>query len=214
MPNTTPPNEPRCSFCGKTETQANQLVSGPDGVHICDECIATCNEMMAQNAIEQVREDERLLTPQEIKARLDEYVIGQDAANHKVAIRFDAPEVLPDVAIDPDRMRQVILNLCLNGLEAMPDGGELFLSLHPEPDALRLEIRDTGVGIAPDALPHIFDPYFTTKGQGTGLGLATVHKIMEAHGGSISVTSEPGQGAVFRLLLPLGGEGGKVHGHE
>ena len=128
-------------------------------------------------------------------------LIGQDAANHKVAIRFDAPEVLPDVAIDPDRMRQVILNLCLNGLEAMPDGGELFLSLHPEPDALRLEIRDTGVGIAPDALPHIFDPYFTTKGQGTGLGLATVHKIMEAHGGSISVTSEPGQG-------------GKVHGHE
>lgn len=141
-------------------------------------------------------------------------LIGQDAANHKVAIWFDAPEVLPDVAIDPDRMRQVILNLCLNGLEAMPDGGELFLSLHPEPDALRLEIRDTGVGIAPDALPHIFDPYFTTKGQGTGLGLATVHKIMEAHGGSISVTSEPGQGAVFRLLLPLGGEGGKVHGHE
>ena len=66
MHNTTPPNEPRCSFCGKTETQANQLVSGPDGVHICDECIATCNEMMAQNAIEQVREDERLLTPQEI----------------------------------------------------------------------------------------------------------------------------------------------------
>ena len=85
MPNTTPPNEPRCSFCGKTETQANQLVSGPDGVHICDECIATCNEMMAQNAIEQVREDERLLTPQEIKARLDEYVIGQDEAKKILA---------------------------------------------------------------------------------------------------------------------------------
>ena len=86
MPNTTPPNEPRCSFCGKTETQANQLVSGPDGVHICDECIATCNEMMAQNAIEQVREDERLLTPQEIKARLDEYVIGQDEAKMTLAV--------------------------------------------------------------------------------------------------------------------------------
>ena len=86
MPNTTPPNEPRCSFGGKTETQANQLVSGPDGVHICDECIATCNEMMAQNAIEQVREDERLLTPQEIKARLDEYVIGQDEAKKILAV--------------------------------------------------------------------------------------------------------------------------------
>ena len=122
--------------------------------------------------------------------------------------------MLPDVAIDPDRMRQVILNLCLNGLEAMPDGGELFLSLHPEPDALRLEIRDTGVGIRAGRLAAYFRSLFHHQGAGTGLGLATVHKIMEAHGGSISVTSEPGQGAVFRLLLPLGGEGGKVHGHE
>lgn len=131
-------------------------------------------------------------------------LIGQDAAGRGVSVRLDAPDELPEVAIDPDRMRQVILNLCLNGLEAMPEGGELSLSLQPEGDALRLEIRDTGMGIAPEALPHIFDPYFTTKGQGTGLGLATVHKIVEAHGGSISVTSEPGQGAVFRLLLPLG----------
>ena len=131
-------------------------------------------------------------------------LIGQDAAGRRVSVRLDAPDELPDVAIDPDRMRQVILNLCLNGLEAMPDGGELTLSLHPEGDVLRLEIRDTGMGIAPEALPHIFDPYFTTKGQGTGLGLATVHKIVEAHGGSISVTSEPGQGSAFRLLLPLG----------
>ncbi len=131
-------------------------------------------------------------------------LIGQDAVAHKITVRLEAPDTLPDVAIDPDRMRQVILNLCLNGLEAMPEGGELVLTLQPEQDALRLEIRDTGMGIAPEALPHIFDPYFTTKGQGTGLGLATVHKIVEAHGGSISVVSEPGQGAVFRLLLPLG----------
>ncbi len=133
-------------------------------------------------------------------------LIGQDAAAHRVAVRLEAPETLPDVAIDPDRMRQVILNLCLNALEAMPGGGELILSLQPEQDSLRLEVRDTGMGIAPEALPHIFDPYFTTKGQGTGLGLATVHKIVEAHGGSISVVSEPGQGAIFRLVLPLGGE--------
>ena len=68
------------------------------------------------------------------------------------------------------------------------------------------------MGIAPDALPHIFDPYFTTKGQGTGLGLATVHKIIEAHGGSISVASEPGQGAAFRILLPLREEGAAEQG--
>ncbi len=134
-------------------------------------------------------------------------LIGQDAASRGVAVRFDASPSLPEVAIDPDRMRQVILNLCLNALEAMPDGGELSLSLQPDTEALRLEIRDSGMGIAPDALPHIFDPYFTTKGQGTGLGLATVHKIIEAHGGSISVASEPGQGAVFRVLLPLREDG-------
>ncbi|MEG2004735.1 MAG: ATP-binding protein, partial [Bilophila sp.] len=93
----------------------------------------------------------------------------------------------------------------LNALEAMPDGGDLFLVLQPDQDALRLEIRDTGTGIPPEALPHIFDPYFTTKGQGTGLGLATVHKIVEAHGGSIFVTSNPPQGTTFRLLLPLKG---------
>ncbi len=134
-------------------------------------------------------------------------LIGQDAASRGVAVRFDASPSLPEVAIDPDRMRQVILNLCLNALEAMPDGGELSLSLQPDAEALRLEIRDSGMGIAPDALPHIFDPYFTTKGQGTGLGLATVHKIIEAHGGSISVASEPGQGAAFRILLPLREDG-------
>ena len=114
MPNTTPPNEPRCSFCGKTETQANQLVSGPDGVHICDECIATCNEMMAQNAIEQVREDERLLTPQEIKARLDEYVIGQDEAKRSLAVavynhykRLQQPEDETGVEIEKSNIIMV-----------------------------------------------------------------------------------------------------------
>lgn len=137
-------------------------------------------------------------------------LIGQDAASHAVSVHLDAAEGLPLVPVDPDRMRQVILNLCLNGLEAMPHGGELTLFLYPESasDMLRLEVRDTGTGIDPAALPHIFDPYFTTKGQGTGLGLATVHKIVEAHGGSISVTSEPGKGTVFRILLPLRADGG------
>ena len=75
-----------CAFCGKTGDQVNAMISGPNGIYICDECIASCNEMMAQNAIEQVREDERLLTPQEIKARLDEYVIGQDEAKKILAV--------------------------------------------------------------------------------------------------------------------------------
>ena len=86
MPNTIPPTEPRCSFCGKRQSQVAHLVTGPDGVNICDECVASCNELMAREALEEVREEERLLTPQEIKARLDEYVIGQDEAKKILAV--------------------------------------------------------------------------------------------------------------------------------
>lgn len=136
-------------------------------------------------------------------------LIRQDAMERRVSVHLETEDQIPPVAIDPDRMRQVILNLCLNGLEAMPNGGQLTLALHTSAseDELRLEVRDTGRGISPEALPHIFDPYFTTKGQGTGLGLATVHKIIEAHGGSIFVASEPGQGTVFRLLFSVGPNG-------
>lgn len=134
-------------------------------------------------------------------------LIAQDAVLRKVKISFEAAHPLC-VPADPDRLRQVMLNLCLNALEAMPRGGRLDLELleeGEEPGGRRavLEVRDTGIGIQPRDLPRIFDPYFTTKGQGTGLGLSTVHKIMEAHGGSVAVTSEPGAGTCFRLSLPL-----------
>ena len=105
--------------------------------------------------------------------------------------------------VDADRIRQVVLNLCLNALDAMPDGGELTLRLargqSEGRETVSLDVQDSGCGIRPEDLPHIFDPYFTTKGHGTGLGLATVLKIMEAHDGRVSVRSEPGQGAAFRL---------------
>lgn len=80
MPNDNRSTHLHCSFCGKSDTQVRQLISGGDNVHICDECIHSCTEMLAQQSVETEFEDERLLTPQEIKARLDEYVIGQDAA--------------------------------------------------------------------------------------------------------------------------------------
>lgn len=132
-------------------------------------------------------------------------LIEQDAAARGVRVGLNTADDVPPLPLDPDRMRQVLLNLCLNALEAMPDGGELDLSLTMDADGGKalLEVRDTGTGIAPDALPHIFDPYYTTKGQGTGLGLATVHKIVEAHGGSITVSTVPGAGTVFHVFMPL-----------
>ncbi len=132
-------------------------------------------------------------------------LIRQDAERRGVVIALHAGEV-PLLSLDPDRIRQVALNVCINALDAMPSGGTLTLSIHEEPaipNMVILDIQDTGTGIAPEDIAHVFDPYFTTKGHGTGLGLATVHKIMEAHGGSVSVTSVQGEGACFRLCFPL-----------
>ena len=132
-------------------------------------------------------------------------LIRQDADKHGVDVVFQPGEV-PMLDLDPDRIRQVVLNICINALDAMPDGGTLTLALLEDatlPDKVVLDIKDTGTGIAPEVLAHVFDPYFTTKGHGTGLGLATVHKIMEAHGGSVRVTSTPGQGSCFRLVFSL-----------
>ncbi len=99
--------------------------------------------------------------------------------------------VMPLVMVDVDRFGQALLNIFLNAIEAMPQGGHLFVSVYPKDKySLVLEIKDTGHGINSENLKRIFNPYFTTKGHGTGLGLATVHKIIEAHGASISVYSQ------------------------
>lgn len=107
--------------------------------------------------------------------------------------------------MDADRMAQVMLNLLLNSLEAMPDGGTLSVTVDIDDSNryARFTVRDTGKGIASDDLTHVFDPYFTTKSSGTGLGLAVVHKIVESHGGEVHVESEKGKGTTFTVLLPL-----------
>ncbi len=148
------------------------------------------------------------------------HLLRQDAEKKDVELHIRRPKrPLPKVLLDVDRFGQALLNICLNALEAMPQGGALHISpsLYNQ-NFLALEIKDTGIGIPQKHLSHIFDPYFTTKGQGTGLGLAMVHKIIEAHGGEISVQSRCAQaeknsealhqeiGTVFRLLLPLAKE--------
>lgn len=137
-------------------------------------------------------------------------LLRQDAESRNVRLRLETAPGLPPALLDGDRFSQALLNVCLNAIEAMPEGGELTLSLSSAPDGerVRIEVRDTGTGILSEDLARIFDPYFTTKGQGTGLGLATVHKIVEAHGGEVSVISRHHSmgrpsGTVFRILLPL-----------
>jgi two-component system sensor histidine kinase PilS (NtrC family) len=125
------------------------------------------------------------------------------------------------VRADADQVRQLLWNLCVNAVQAMPEGGTLVLGAragqtspqdersYSRNDAemegsswVELCVADTGVGIEPEHCERIFDPFFTTKGEGTGLGLATVHRIVEGHGGLLRVESVPRQGTTFRVLLP------------
>jgi signal transduction histidine kinase len=109
------------------------------------------------------------------------------------------------VNIDRDKLGQAISNIVINGIQAMPDGGELYVTLSADSDENKaiIKIRDTGVGISQEIIDRLFEPYFTTKPHGTGLGLAITHKIIEAHDGEIRVNSEEGHGSSFSILLPL-----------
>ena len=102
-------------------------------------------------------------------------------------------------------MNQTLINLVMNAIQAMPNGGTLTIGLRPEKDMVRLTVGDTGHGIPQALIEKIFQPFFTTKevGKGTGLGLTVVKDIIDEHQGSITVESEEGKGTVFAILLPV-----------
>lgn len=107
------------------------------------------------------------------------------------------------IVADPQKLRQVFLNLGMNALESMPEGGELLISTRFSKEKVTVSVRDSGIGIPKDHLTDIFYPFFTTKDKGTGLGLPIAYRIIEEHGGKITVKSTPGQGATFEVVLPL-----------
>jgi len=109
---------------------------------------------------------------------------------------------------DPERLQQLCLNLFLNAVDAMPEGGELRVGLRSEPSRALIRVADTGTGIPAERLPHIFDPFVTSKeaGKGSGLGLTVVSGIVADHGGTIDVDSTPGEGTRFEIALPLAPE--------
>lgn len=146
----------------------------------------------------------------DLKAELAGVVklIEHDARNHHVGIELKSAD-LPDVTGDCERLRQVFLNLLLNAIQSMPQGGSLVITprlLPPQGEKgaeVELRFSDTGIGIAPDDLPHVFEPFFTTRPGGTGLGLAVTQKIVESHDGGIEVESVPGKGTTFVVKLPV-----------
>jgi two-component system sensor histidine kinase HydH len=130
-------------------------------------------------------------------------LVQQDAQAKNIEINLSTSDDVPLIQVDSDRLSQCLLNIYLNAIQAMDEGGVLSVkSLLRKNGTIKVEIGDTGKGISPIDLKRVFDPYFTTKPSGTGLGLAIVHKIIEAHQGNIKVESTPGKGTVFSIVLP------------
>jgi signal transduction histidine kinase len=119
-------------------------------------------------------------------------------------VRELAPD-LPAVTADPGQLNQVIVNLVVNAVQAMPEGGTLTVRTRADGEFVRLEVEDTGIGMTEETMRSIFLPFFTTKevGKGTGLGLPVVHGIVTAHGGTVTAESEPGKGSRFEVRIPL-----------
>lgn len=106
------------------------------------------------------------------------------------------------IQADADQLKTCFSNLAINAVQAMPEGGALTITLHPRSSNVEVEFADTGHGIAPESLEHLFEPYYTTKEKGTGLGLALTKKLIDDHGGQITVKSEVGVGTTFVITLP------------
>ena len=138
-------------------------------------------------------------------------LIEKERSGSKVEVVMNLAEGLPQVRADAQQLRQVMLNLALNAFDAMPEGGHLQVSTSLRRSTrrgaaaafLEIRFRDDGVGIPPADLRNLFVPFFTTKEKGTGLGLAISQRIIENHGGTIEVRSQPGSGATFTVLLPV-----------
>jgi len=143
--------------------------------------------------------------PSDLNATIEQAVMlaRQQVRNKPVELLFTPNPTLPLVDHDPALIQQVVLNLLLNGIQAISGAGKVEVSTALEQDHVVVEVADTGRGIPADALPRIFKPFFTTRSEGTGLGLSLANGIVQSHGGKIEVSSALGKGSQFQVWLPV-----------
>jgi len=127
----------------------------------------------------------------------------QQAMAKGIEIALHKDPSLPEIEHDSDQIHQVLLNLLLNAQQAMDSKGKIQVTVEHKGSSAVIEVADNGRGIAPDHLPNIFRPFYTTKGDGTGLGLSLARRIVEDHQGRIDVTSTVGKGTTFAVVLPF-----------
>lgn len=125
------------------------------------------------------------------------------AGQSGVSLRKELPLDLTRVECDSEQLKQVILNLVMNAIHAMPDGGEVLLAARQQDSNILIQVKDQGVGIAEEDVEKIFDPFFSTKKGGTGLGLSVAHRIVSQHNGTLTATRNADKGMTFSVLLPI-----------
>ncbi|MFH1573124.1 MAG: ATP-binding protein, partial [Acidobacteriota bacterium] len=153
------------------------------------------------------RKQESRLELTDIVPRLEETVnlLERHARVRNIKISLDTAAHLPRVMVDPVEFEQVLVNLLNNAIDAMPQGGEIVIRAYPKQNSLMMDVADQGVGIPPDRLERVFEPFYTTKpaGQGTGLGLSVCYGMVHSWGGRISADSTVGEGTTVTVKLPL-----------
>jgi signal transduction histidine kinase len=131
------------------------------------------------------------------------YFLENRCEKQGITIEYDLQQNLPEIVADASQIHQVLVNLSVNAMQAMPQGGTISIKTSCHDGNIELQVSDTGIGMDKDLLQKIFVPFFTTKDvdQGTGLGLPVVHGIISSHHGAIKVESNPGKGSTFRIFL-------------
>ena len=143
--------------------------------------------------------------PADLRATVEHsvHLARQHSLSKAIVIELHNPAKMPPVEHDAAQIEQMLVNLVLNAIQAIADAGRIDVTLQETSGAAKITVRDNGRGIPPEQLPNIFRPFFTTKGHGTGLGLSLAKRIVEAHGGTIEVSSVVKEGTEFAITLPL-----------
>ncbi|MCK6540352.1 MAG: GAF domain-containing protein, partial [Anaerolineales bacterium] len=206
-------NNPLTTVTGFSELMLEDL---PEDSHHRQELLMVLNEArrassVVRRLLDFSRQGERIRASADLNEVVNDVIAltRHLIQTNNVALILELDESLPWVSIDSNQMKQVLLNLIHNALQAMPRGGEMqvrtFRSRRENRDWIVMSVRDTGTGITPEAQAKIFEPFFTTKGDsgGTGLGLSVTYGIVADHGGTIEVLSQSGRGSAFEVWLPL-----------
>jgi signal transduction histidine kinase len=196
---------PLAGLSGALELLAEDLARSPRQVEVVGEMrhqVARLAHTM-ESLLDFARPPKARLRATDVNQTLDKvlFLVGQQRKAASVSIRPDLSRAAPPVLADPAQLEQVFLNICLNACQAMPGGGSLAVRSFAEEDRVTVEVEDSGPGIPPEVRAHVFKPFFTTKKDGNGLGLAISARIVADHGGHIGYRCPPGGGTVFTVTL-------------